>query len=147
MTIEDKLKSLILSKHKSLRDFCITINIPYSTLTSILKRGVGNASISNILKICRYFNISADELANGNITPISVSNIPSLTDNEKELIRKYRCLPNSGKETVDAVINIQYRTLVLNMKDNDFSLKKNKGYQDGGWVAENQKLYNKNEQP
>lgn len=135
--IEDKLKALILSKHKSLREFCIAIDIPYSTMTSILKRGLANASISNILKICRYLNISADELANGNITHVTVSNIFSLTDKEKDLVHKYRLLPTSGKETVDAVINVQYQTLVAK-----FPLKKDNGCQESpSLVAEKNKDY------
>ncbi|MFV0618070.1 helix-turn-helix domain-containing protein [Megasphaera sp. WILCCON 0056] len=104
MTIEDKLKSLILSKHKSLRDFCITINIPYSTMTSILKRGVDNASISNIIKICSYFGISVDELSKGNIVPISLVTSPSLiseyTEQEKKLIIEFRMLSPEAQSSV-----------------------------------------------
>ena len=46
--------------------------MPYQTMDSILKRGVDKASISNIIKICKALDISADELANGNIVPNSL---------------------------------------------------------------------------
>jgi hypothetical protein len=36
-----------------------------------MTRGIMNASIGNILKICSALKISADELANGNIVPIA----------------------------------------------------------------------------
>jgi hypothetical protein len=70
MTIEERLKDYILTKYKSIREFTLKANIPYSTVDTILKRGVPNASIGNILKICSALNISADELANGNIVPV-----------------------------------------------------------------------------
>lgn len=38
-----------------------------STLNSIFTRGIQNATISNILKICDELHISADALANGRI--------------------------------------------------------------------------------
>ena len=69
MSIEEKLKGLILSRYRSLREFTQTIDMPYQTMDSILKRGVDKASISNIIKICKALDISADELANGHIVP------------------------------------------------------------------------------
>lgn len=73
MTAEDKIKELILMQYKSLRDFINNsgIDMPYTTLDGILKRGVSNASISNVLKLCKALNISADELSKGNIVPVS----------------------------------------------------------------------------
>ena len=72
MTIEEKLKEYILSKYKSLRHYVNTsgIDVPYTTIDGIFKRGIYNSSISNILKLCQNLNISADELANGNIVPV-----------------------------------------------------------------------------
>ena len=72
MSIEEKLKGLILSRYRSLREFTQEIDMPYQTMDSILKRGVDKASISNIIKICKALDISADELANGNIVPNSL---------------------------------------------------------------------------
>lgn len=69
MTIEEKLKDYILSRYNSVREFTIRAEIPYTTLDSIFKRGIGNSSVNNVIKICRALNISADELADGNITP------------------------------------------------------------------------------
>lgn len=72
MSIEDKLKGLILARYRSLREFTQAIDMPYQTMDSILKRGVDKASISNIIKICQALDISADELANGNLIPSSL---------------------------------------------------------------------------
>lgn len=72
MTLEDRIKGLILSKYKSLRDFTNNsgIDIPYTTIDGMLKRGIYNASINNVLKLCKTLEISADELAKGNIVPV-----------------------------------------------------------------------------
>lgn len=67
MTIENQLKNLILDRYNSIREFTIKIDMAYSTLNSIFTRGIQNATISNILKICDELHISADALANGRI--------------------------------------------------------------------------------
>lgn len=64
---EDKLKAYILDRYKSIREFTISIDMPYTTFDSVLKRGVANSSITNIIKICKALHISADDLADGNI--------------------------------------------------------------------------------
>ena len=70
MTIEEKLKNYILTIYKSLREFTQYADIPYSTMDGILKRGIRNSSIGNILKICEALQISADELANDRIVSL-----------------------------------------------------------------------------
>ena len=70
MTIEDQLKNLILSRYRSIREFTIVIDMPYTTIDSIFRRGIGNSSVSTIIKICKALGISADELAEGRITPV-----------------------------------------------------------------------------
>lgn len=60
MNREMYLRTLILEKH-TLKEFADKINMPYSTLLSILKN-VGGASIDNIKKICAGLGISLDVL-------------------------------------------------------------------------------------
>lgn len=67
MTIEDKLKTMIVTKYGTMLDFSRVVGIPNSTLANILKRGVLNAGIENIIKICEALNISVDALACGKI--------------------------------------------------------------------------------
>ena len=68
-TSEDKLKDYILSKYKSIREFTVDIDMHYSTIDSIFKRGIRKASVDNIIKICDFLNISADTLVAGEIEP------------------------------------------------------------------------------
>lgn len=72
MTIEDQLKNLILSRYRSIREFVISIDMPYTTIDSIFRRGIGNSSVSNVIKICKALGISADELAEGRIVPVNI---------------------------------------------------------------------------
>ena len=98
MQIEEQLKQLILSKYSSLKAFSDHVGISNSTIDSIIKRGVKNANINNIITICRALNIDVDELANGNIIS---RNIKSMAYREKSLITKYRQLNADGQNKVD----------------------------------------------
>ena len=65
--VENELKELILDNYGSLAEFCKKIDLPWTTLDSILKRGVDKANIKNILKITAELNIDVESLANGQI--------------------------------------------------------------------------------
>lgn len=65
--IENELKDLILDKYGSLSEFCKKIDLPWTTLDSILKRGVDKANIRNILKITSELGIDVERLASGEI--------------------------------------------------------------------------------
>ena len=67
MTTEQKLKNLILSKYKSVRDFSIEAKMPCSTVASIFSKGIDKTSITTMIKICNKLGISLDELLNGQI--------------------------------------------------------------------------------
>lgn len=80
MTIEEKLQDLILRRYHSIREFTIAIDMPYTTIHSIFKRGIGNSSVINVIKICKALGISADALADGEIKPINNHTTRSLND-------------------------------------------------------------------
>lgn len=71
MTIEEKLKNLILTKYRSIREFTQIIDMPYSTFSTIISRGIDNSSVTNIIRICKALGISADALADGRIAHVS----------------------------------------------------------------------------
>lgn len=62
MTSEEILKSTIKSKYTSVRAFAKEYDIPYSTLTSILDRGIATAGVGSMIKICQALDISLEEL-------------------------------------------------------------------------------------
>ena len=65
--VENELKELILDRYGNLSEFCKKIDLPWTTLDSILKRGVDKANIRNILKITSELGIDVERLANGEI--------------------------------------------------------------------------------
>jgi hypothetical protein len=70
MSIEDRLKEMIIEKYGTIRSFSASIDLPNSTVMSMLRRGVNNTGIDNVLKVCHALGISAEELADGRITPV-----------------------------------------------------------------------------
>lgn len=69
MSAEQQLKNLILSRYRSIREFTIAVDIPYTTIDSIFRRGIDNSSVTTVIRVCKALGISADELAEGRITP------------------------------------------------------------------------------
>jgi predicted transcriptional regulator len=57
MTREQTLRNLILDSYPSLRQFAKEADIPYSTLMTLLSRGLGGASFDVVLQICKKLNI------------------------------------------------------------------------------------------
>lgn len=117
MTIEDQLRDLILSKYHSLREFTIAHELPYTTVYSLLKRGVSSANVTTVLAVCNALNISQDALAKGEIKFIKNDNTLNqkprdiadiLADTKKQLLA-YDGLMFNGKpadpEAVESILN------------------------------------------
>lgn len=66
---ELRIKEMIIKKYGSLKKFCEIIDMPWTTLDSILKRGIANSNITNVMKITKELNIDTESLASGMITP------------------------------------------------------------------------------
>lgn len=75
--LEYRLKMLIIERYGSLKKFADTIEMPWTTLDSILKRGVANSNITNVLKITRELGLDAEKLVDGqiveNIKPTTIA--------------------------------------------------------------------------
>lgn len=74
MSIEEELRNIILERYKTMKSFADAIDMKYTTLDSIFKRGIMNSNVQNIIKICGALGISVSELAQGRITPLNVNN-------------------------------------------------------------------------
>ena len=62
MNREQKLRNLILDKFVSLRKFAFEADIPYSSLTTILERGIAGASFDTVIKICKTLEIDPESI-------------------------------------------------------------------------------------
>ena len=94
MSIEEELKRYILNKYKSIRAFTQEIDMPYSTLDTMFKRGIQGASVSNVIKICKVLNIDIDALDEGVVKEKSaiktIENISSsMSPDHQQLITAY----------------------------------------------------------
>lgn len=96
---EERLKELILTKYKSIREFTSSIEMPYSTFDSILKRGIANSNIANVLKISSALNIDTEKLVLGEIVrkeeivkTIAAHKDGSWTPEEYDKIEEYKKL-------------------------------------------------------
>lgn len=96
------IKELIDKNYKSRRSFAEKVGIPPSTLASMLERGIGNASVDNVIKVCKGLGITTDELlrmadVQGSETEIESPTIKTIaahidddvTEDEIEDIKKY----------------------------------------------------------
>ncbi|UKS24323.1 helix-turn-helix transcriptional regulator [Paenibacillus sp. HWE-109] len=57
-----EILSELIDRRGSRRAFAEEIGIPPTTLQSMLSRGVGRASIDNVIKVCRALDITVEEL-------------------------------------------------------------------------------------
>ena len=62
MSRELHLRNLILDNYPSLRQFALEADIPYSSLMTILSRGVGGASFDVVMQICKILQIDPSAL-------------------------------------------------------------------------------------
>ena len=60
---EKDLKRIIESRYNSVRAFALENDIPYTTMRSILERGVMNAKAETIFKICDILGINPESFA------------------------------------------------------------------------------------
>ena len=95
MTREELLKSHILKQYRTVKDFSVAIGLPYTTIDGILRRGVMNTRVENMIRVCQFLGISLDALVAGRIEPYS--DRPSFSIDDVSAA--------SDKETVDFVLN------------------------------------------
>lgn len=101
MNKEERVLELIKTRgFSSQAEFCRYIDVPKSTFSTIIKRGLGKASIDNVLKICKGLDITVDELMN-----IKKESFV-LSEKEKEMIKKYRKLNNDNKLKLEGMMDI-----------------------------------------
>lgn len=115
MTIEEQLKNEILNNYKSVRAFTQKIDIPYSTLDTIFKRGIGGVGVNTVLKIFNELSLDIESIDKGVLTHSDSKNSPVLNTYEKKLISSYRSLNNQGKQKLleyseDLIGNAKYTT-------------------------------------
>ena len=124
MTVEQRVKEMILMQYKTLKDFAKKIDIPYGTVDGILRRGFGNSNVENVFKICKELGISADELGKGKIVPVENTIQRKLTITEmsdiitvtKRNIEEYHDLTIDGKLMSEEELNTMIDAMELTLE-------------------------------
>lgn len=90
------IEKLIAEKYPNVKAFAETIQIPYTTLKSMLSRGIGNASVDNVIKVCKGLGITTDQLVemannDGDLDTIAAHHDgEEWTEEELEEIRRFK---------------------------------------------------------
>ena len=119
MTVEEQLKSEILSRYKSIAAFTSAIGVPNSTLNSVFKRGISNAGISTMIKVFDALDLDVESIQTGTLEKKKScikshcqtieTKLGELSVEEQTHIKKYRLLDPYGKEAVDGVLDVESR--------------------------------------
>lgn len=91
MTREQYLKKLIKENRLTIKEFAQSIEMPYSTLLTMLNDGkVGNAAVDSVIKICKGLNITVQDLQASQESEDAQPQPLVLSYHEKQLIISYR---------------------------------------------------------
>lgn len=102
--VEDSIKKIIIKRYGSLNKFCEKISMPWTTLDSILKRGIANSNITNVMKITKELGIDTESLASGTIVNSKELNISKKlvsTKNLPKIMEYYEALNDTGKHVAE----------------------------------------------
>ena len=104
--VEKELKELIVSKFGNLKKFAEYIDMSWTTLDGVIKRGVNKTNITTLIRVCEGLGIDCESLYYGKIVYKSKENIAdSFSDIEISLIEKFRELSPYEQETVEIIVN------------------------------------------
>ncbi len=93
---EEILKQAILSQYKSVRQFAIEMEMPYSSLMSALDKGVSGMAYETVISICQKLGISPIDFSKNNVE--GLTGLDALSDHTKRLINYYSRLNVEGQQ-------------------------------------------------
>ena len=99
---EQQLRELIELKYGSVRQMALKIDMPASTINSILNRGILKSNVDNIFKICSALDIRPESLAEG-------IDFHKQAGNSSDIVAIYNQLDEDRQANV-----VDYATTLLN---------------------------------
>ncbi len=114
-----KLQQLIEDSGYSVNKVAKLAGIPQSTLATMLKNGVGKAGIDGVASVCAVLGITLDDLIKSCSLNEALEHWKP-TQQEQILVKKYRQLPETGKQAVE---NMMDTMLAAQPKQSDESDK------------------------
>ena len=89
MTREEFIKKKIKEKGMTLKDYARMINMPYSTLLSMLAGNLGGASLDNVIRICNGLDTSIGTMQTAQMSAGMEYSLADLSEREKKLVMQY----------------------------------------------------------
>lgn len=113
MTREEYLKELIKQKgYGNLKKFASEIDIPYTTLLSMLNNGIGGAAVGSIIKICEALDISVESLKSEMIEPSlnnAIFNLSKTILADKNLMNLLLSAKNLGEKDIEVLVYLSQK--------------------------------------
>lgn len=103
MNREEYIKQRIAEQGHTIKSFAQKIDMPYSTLLSMLKGSIGGAAVDNVIKIRNGLNITINDLQS--VAEVSEASF-ALSQKEKAVVLAYRTRPDM-QNAVDTLLDIQ----------------------------------------
>ncbi|MEB6277534.1 XRE family transcriptional regulator [Staphylococcus gallinarum] len=138
MTKEKDLKRLMEIKSGSVKAFSEEVGLAYTTVRSILERGIFNAKVENVIKICKGLDIKPEDIM-GIEKPKVESSIETLPVKKIPVVSKISAgLPIYSEENL--IDYIYFATDKIDSNKEEFGLKvsgdsMDKIFQDGDVVV------------
>lgn len=95
MTKADALKKEILSQYRSIRQFAIEMEIPYSTLVTALERGIEGMAYGTVIKICDKLSLNPVDF-----TKLEAESELGLQLLENHVMQSFVRLNQSGRDRI-----------------------------------------------
>lgn len=96
--LTELIASEIKKQYRSVRKFAMHMDIPQTTLFSILKNGIGGTAYETVVRICSELGIEL----------INYTSAIKIDEEVLNIIQKYNFLDELGTHTVSAVLNAEY---------------------------------------
>lgn len=105
MQAEERIKELIIAKYGNVRAFATESGISYTTVRSILERGIMNAKAENVFKMCRLLGISPDTLADWKLEDSSTKTSHDIDEAIKNAVMyNGNTLSEEDKRTIRGIV-------------------------------------------
>ena len=95
MTKAEVLKKVILSQYKSVRQFAVEMDIPYSTLVTALERGIEGMAYSTVIRICDALSLNPVDFS-----PLEDGDGLSAQITTKRVMERYDRFNRAGRKKI-----------------------------------------------
>ena len=100
MTKAEVLKRVILSQYKSVRQFAVEMDIPYSTLVTALERGIEGMAYSTVIRICDALSLNPVDF-----TPLDEGEGLSSQITTKRVRERYDKFNRAGRKKILEILD------------------------------------------